>query len=609
MAEIIAGDSYVHPIKKSGNTGDIIAGIMDADKCNTAYVTEFARELQGNTKLETCENIYNFVRANIPYNEDEEGQQLIKSPGEVWNCRYQDALDADGNGGTGEGCDCKSMSIFCSALLKAMGNYEFMYRFVSETLEDDLYHVYAIVRDDGGEGYIVLDCTLRTFNKELQLAKYMDVEPAPASASCPFPGPARIGAVDPEIPVADITWINYVNEYKRLYGSIADKVKADCLKDVEDHFSGQPVRRAAARGIFYDHWASWIIMAQCMTYRWFDLNKVFITSPYGVKSALQQLYPGIGAKFDYGDTLRNTLSGIGIKDENLKRLTSLGVYNSYGIPLDYMLYRCYAMINYGQPWEPVPGYPYVDMRTKTFVENGAPEGTAFKIALCLPYGGGGFTRPYGQPYWSAGGWIMANGATAKDLNKFRETVPSPIPEITAANAGNTALIAQNISFWTRWINGNMPGFPGAVSKTGEYAVTGHRIGEVAVTAIIGAILAVATFVLGLLDRLGVFDKDPPTGAQIPQPPPDFNMEYQSADGCWIGSAPASCPGYAKAKYCPDGRFECLTATELELEINQPGYGNHGGGEQKKKGLLIAGIALLALGIFSAGSSGNKKSKS
>jgi len=45
----------------------------------------------------------------------------------------------------------KAWSIFCSAILKALGNYDFKYRFVSENLEDDYYHVYLVVMHDSGE--------------------------------------------------------------------------------------------------------------------------------------------------------------------------------------------------------------------------------------------------------------------------------------------------------------------------------------------------------------------------------------------------------------------------------------------------------------------------
>jgi len=80
MNEIISeSDQYVHTVKMRGKTEDIISGIIDADKCNTSYITNPA-QLQGATVLETCQNIYNLVRNNIPYREDDDGVQLIQSP-------------------------------------------------------------------------------------------------------------------------------------------------------------------------------------------------------------------------------------------------------------------------------------------------------------------------------------------------------------------------------------------------------------------------------------------------------------------------------------------------------------------------------------------------
>ncbi len=133
---------------ENGNTKDIISVVLNADKFCADYTKKFAYSLRGKSVLETCSNVWEFVKTQIPYQLDPHGYQFIKSPGRLW---------ADKSG------DCKSFSVFCASILKNLG-IEYGYRFTSYDPNDPTpTHVYifvplAAVPPPGAEGAeIIID--------------------------------------------------------------------------------------------------------------------------------------------------------------------------------------------------------------------------------------------------------------------------------------------------------------------------------------------------------------------------------------------------------------------------------------------------------------------
>lgn len=119
---------------KQGNTDDIIRVIQHANKTASTDTLKFAKTLRGNTVLETCQNIWAYVKQNIRYKVDPPGVQWVKSPAR---------LMADGVG------DCKSFSIFTASILKNLG-IPFVYRFVSYSKGNPTpTHVYVVAFDAG----------------------------------------------------------------------------------------------------------------------------------------------------------------------------------------------------------------------------------------------------------------------------------------------------------------------------------------------------------------------------------------------------------------------------------------------------------------------------
>lgn len=132
-----------------GTTGDIMRVVLDCYKTKNNQVKNFAPHLKGSTVRQTCHNIWDFVKENIRYKVDPEGQQWIKEPARVWVDKV---------------CDCKSYSVFIASCLRHLG-INGMFRFVSFDANNSTpTHVYIVVPNAGKE--IVIDCVLKKFNQE-----------------------------------------------------------------------------------------------------------------------------------------------------------------------------------------------------------------------------------------------------------------------------------------------------------------------------------------------------------------------------------------------------------------------------------------------------------
>lgn len=122
-----------------GNTRDIIETVLYADSKSGWYTKDFADSLKGKTVMDTCRNIWEFVKTQIPYVLDPVGEQIIKSPGRLWQERSG---------------DCKSFSVFTASCLKNLG-IPYGYRFASYNQTDPTpTHVYVFVP---GKSEIILD--------------------------------------------------------------------------------------------------------------------------------------------------------------------------------------------------------------------------------------------------------------------------------------------------------------------------------------------------------------------------------------------------------------------------------------------------------------------
>lgn len=131
-------------------TGDIIEVLNGATVKAINDTKQFAKEFKGLNCLESAENVWNWVKINIPYLRDPEGKQIIQQPS---------ALVRNKNGG-----DCKSFSLLIGSLLYNLGCNNVRLRYVSYKNDNIPTHVYCIFTYNGVD--IPVDGVIDTFNFE-----------------------------------------------------------------------------------------------------------------------------------------------------------------------------------------------------------------------------------------------------------------------------------------------------------------------------------------------------------------------------------------------------------------------------------------------------------
>lgn len=159
------GKKYL--IKKNQSVNDIIKAITEAHDKHRAEYKKICREFLGNNKRQTAKNIWVFLKKYVPYNEEPEHNQTIKSPAAIivtgmYNTEYN---------------DCKNYSLFAAGILQGLNDLgykiPFCYRFASYNIFDKTPgHVFVVV-DPGTDKEIWIDPVLKEFDykKPYQYAK------------------------------------------------------------------------------------------------------------------------------------------------------------------------------------------------------------------------------------------------------------------------------------------------------------------------------------------------------------------------------------------------------------------------------------------------------
>lgn len=122
--------------KRRGTTNDIINEVLNTYQDTWHTTAELAESLRRGTEEETCRAVFDFIIANVNYNEDPDGVQWIRTPARLLH---------DGEG------DCKSMAILSASLLNNLGIPCF-FRFVSFSKNNQITHVYTVT-----ESGIIID--------------------------------------------------------------------------------------------------------------------------------------------------------------------------------------------------------------------------------------------------------------------------------------------------------------------------------------------------------------------------------------------------------------------------------------------------------------------
>lgn len=129
---------------------DIITAVNSSFKQALEQTKAIAINFKGSTPLETCENIWNFLRQEINYVKDPAGYQFIRQPR---------AFLAAKKG------DCKSYSLFAAGILKNLyPDAEVFLRFAGYSSLNIPTHVYTVIAINGKK--IICDGVYKYFSKE-----------------------------------------------------------------------------------------------------------------------------------------------------------------------------------------------------------------------------------------------------------------------------------------------------------------------------------------------------------------------------------------------------------------------------------------------------------
>lgn len=449
-------------LNKSGNTSDIIDGMIIGDSKAAPYTSELAQKLVASTIIQTCKNIWEFVKENITYKEDPDGFQFIQSPGYLF-------WGKNGKGGTG---DCKSMSIFCASILQNLG-IKYAYRFISQTAGNDLHHVFVVLPDERGKE-IILDCVDTDFNRPRHYARTQDIRPKSAklaglgdgklNVNTPYKEDGIDGMMDgavfpyqylpnlPNMPVLSKQYSNfgdYINEAAPKIVSRAknlrDALFAELKKDwntmrVWSLFEPISMLLLTAKGElkmseYYTNVFDKKGFHQCMYVFWDDKEASFPQKLAEKGKQAKKFFDSmLNGKVNDRRTAGFKNGKKYVTDYTVRTFCDLDCITLYGFPANVMLRRAYNLENYGSTAIPYKGIPFWSKGLNKWVANGCTAEEMAYLDKCLPFGSAPFSKPLmkGTPYWSRTGSPIQNGATDSVFLEFatKGLKPNGLPNAT-----------------------------------------------------------------------------------------------------------------------------------------------------------------------------------
>lgn len=137
---------------RNQTTNDIVNQVLSQHQSNVKQAKQIAHLFDGGNAYNTCQNVWNFLKYQIPYRIEPSSKQTTKSLSRI----IYDSF----NGGSN---DCKHYSGFAGAVLSAL-NYPFKYRFTGySNYSKTPTHVYVVCQPKiGSEIYV--DAVLNDFD-------------------------------------------------------------------------------------------------------------------------------------------------------------------------------------------------------------------------------------------------------------------------------------------------------------------------------------------------------------------------------------------------------------------------------------------------------------
>jgi len=148
------------------STNDIIKQVLAQHQENKIEAKKIAHLFDGGNLFATCQNIWNFLKDNIPYTVEPSSHQSTKSLARI-------IYDAK----KGIGSDCKHYAGFTGAILDSLyGTKDWCYRFTGYSDYINVpTHTYVCAKDD--EGNIYVDAVLSYFNTQKPYKLKIDKRP------------------------------------------------------------------------------------------------------------------------------------------------------------------------------------------------------------------------------------------------------------------------------------------------------------------------------------------------------------------------------------------------------------------------------------------------
>jgi len=149
-------------ILENQNVSDIITGILNTHKKYAKQYDKIYKYFIGEDLQQTGQNIFNFLKSNVPYFIESNEFQYLKSPASIVCTKG----------------DCKSYALFACGILDAFrrndhADLEVIYRFASyDAFNKTPEHVFCVVREYGKEYWI--DPVLDRFNQRKEPYFYKD---------------------------------------------------------------------------------------------------------------------------------------------------------------------------------------------------------------------------------------------------------------------------------------------------------------------------------------------------------------------------------------------------------------------------------------------------
>lgn len=136
------------------STNDIINQVLSQHSLNVVEAKKICDLFDGGNLYETCRNIWNFLKYQVPYKVEPSDKQTTKTISRM----LYDALNGNGN-------DCKHYAGFTASVLQACGYNNWSYRFAGYSKYINVpTHVYCYAKDE--DGIIYIDAVINGFDLE-----------------------------------------------------------------------------------------------------------------------------------------------------------------------------------------------------------------------------------------------------------------------------------------------------------------------------------------------------------------------------------------------------------------------------------------------------------